>query len=269
MAGLVQRMDVVIHAAGLAHQFGVRAQPRDYMDVNGAAVAELMEAAVAGGVQHFVLISSVSVYGPGRPGEYAEHQDCHPEGPYAVSKYYGEQLATRIAQQSGMQLTILRPATVYGEEDPGNVARLMRRIDHHRFFWIGTGSNCKSLIHRDDVARACEMVVRTPIPGTNVFNVSAPAYAMREVVAELADALERRIPRWHMPATPALRASHALAQTTRGRRSTGELYSMVRKWLEDDVYDITKFCRAYDFQPSVTLKEGIRREVAWYRSRPQ
>jgi len=86
----------------------------------------------------------------------------NPVGPYALSKYNAKLRAIEIARDSGMALTILRLATLYGEGDPGNVGRLLRTLDRGRFLWIGDGSNRKSLLHKGDAARACMAVAERP-----------------------------------------------------------------------------------------------------------
>ena len=67
-----------------------------------------------------------------------------------------------------MALTILRLATLYGEGDPGNVGRLMRKLDRGRFLWIGDGSNRKSLLYKGDAARACMAVAERPASGITI-----------------------------------------------------------------------------------------------------
>ena len=119
----------VMHVAGLAHVFEkTEADISPFKAINEQGTANVAHAAAEAGVQHFILISSVSVYGAFTQGVYDESAPCCPEGPYAESKYQAEQRAIEIAQQSSMALTILRLATLYGEGDPGNVARLMRAI---------------------------------------------------------------------------------------------------------------------------------------------
>jgi nucleoside-diphosphate-sugar epimerase len=39
----------------------------------------------------------------------------------------------------------------------------------------------------------------------------------------------------------------------------------VKKWLAEDVYDPRRFEEAYGFQTKTSLKEGLKREVDWYR----
>lgn len=260
---VVHGVDYVIHAAGLAHLFSNnRALLASFEVINEIGTANVARSSAKSGVKHFVLISSVSVYGGSRNGG-GEDSGCFPKGPYAISKYQAEQRATEIAKVSGMALTILRLATLYGEGDPGNVARLMRAIDSGRFVWVGNGMNRKSLLYRADAARACLEVIRCPASGVNIYNVSTPPYTMREVVEGLASAFGKRIPTIGIPASLISGISGILLKFPLSKAHT--LGTTARKWLADDVYDGSKLERTFNFQPKVSLIEGLRREVAWYR----
>ena len=255
----------VIHAAGLAHIFDKKkAATAPFKAINEQGMANVTRAAVEAGVLHFVLISSVSVYGPFTQGVYNENAPCYPEGPYAESKYQAEQHAIEIVKQTRMALTILRLATLYGEGDPGNVARLMRTIDRGHFIWIGNGSNRKSLLHHEDAACACLALIKRPASGVNVYNVSGPPCTMREIVEGLGGALGKRIPPFGIPVQLVRGMSGLLSVMPVSRLQT--LGLMAQKWLADDVYDGSKFAQTFNFQPRVSLMEGLRREVAWYRA---
>ena len=192
-------VDVVIHAAGLAHVFhNAEAQASRFMAVNEIGTKNVAEASVQAGVRHLVLVSTVAVYGGSRP-DYDENVPCYPKGPYAESKWRAEERAREIAQIGGMQLTILRLATLYGEGDPGNVARLIRSIEAGHFVWVGNGLNRKSLLHRDDAARACLAALNRSDDTLRIYNVAATPCTMRQVVEEIADALGRRIRRLPYP----------------------------------------------------------------------
>jgi nucleoside-diphosphate-sugar epimerase len=196
-------------------------------------------------------------------GIYDENTPCNPVGPYALSKYNAELRAIEIARESGMALTILRLATLYGEGDPGNVGRLMRTLDRGRFLWIGDGSNRKSLLYRGDAARACMAVAERPASGINIYNISAPACTMREIVDGIADALGKHPFPVRVPASPALFLSRHLSRIP-NRRMAG-LHQTVKKWLAEDVYDTRRFAEAYGFQTKTSLKDGLKREVDWYK----
>ena len=262
----IDGVETVIHAAGLAHVFdSSQAQEAPFKAVNATGTANVARTAAQAGVKHFVLISSVAVYGDG-VSERDENSVCHPEGPYARSKWEAEQRGIEIAKANGMSLTILRLATVYGEGDPGNVARLMRAIDRGRFIWVGDGSNRKSLIYREDAARACITTLRSSCAGINIYNISAPPCTVRNIVEGLASALGRRFVRWHVPSSFVLSLTRMIAALAQRRGRLSNLYPTLKKWLADDVYVASKFRQRFDFQTHVALAEGLRREVAWYRS---
>jgi nucleoside-diphosphate-sugar epimerase len=256
---------IVIHAAGLAHIFDKsNAINAPFKAINEQGTANVARAAAEVGMRHFILISSVSVYGSFTQGVYDENAPCCPEGPYAESKYQAEQRAIEIAKASGMALTILRLATLYGEGDPGNVARLMRTVDRGHFIWIGNGSNRKSLLHREDAARACLLAVQRPAAGVNVYNVSGSPCTMREVVEGLAEALGKRVPPFGIPASLVRQISGLFSILPVSRLQN--LGATAQKWLADDVVDGSKFAQAFNSQPRVSLTDGLRREVAWYRA---
>ena len=266
----VQGADCVIHAAGLAHIFDKnKAKNAPFKEINEIGTANTAHAAAKAGVKHFILISSVSVYGPFTLGACNEDMPCRPEGKYAESKYQAEQRAIEIVKRHGMALTILRLATLYGEGDPGNVARLMKAIDCGHFIWVGAGSNRKSMLYKGDAARAVLAVVSSPASGINIYNLSSPPCAMRDVVEGLASALGRRLPRCHIPASLVLSIAQMFAAVTGGRGRLGNLPATLHKWLADDEYSADKFDKTFNFKTKIRLADGLKREVEWYRGREQ
>ncbi|MFC1592271.1 NAD-dependent epimerase/dehydratase family protein [Thermodesulfobacteriota bacterium] len=265
---LMENVTVAIHAAGLAHVMSPDAQSAGRFElVNETGTASIAAAAAAAGVRHLVLISSVSVYGPSTRGMCDENTPCNPDGPYAISKHRAEQQAIDIAGRSGMALTTLRLATLYGEGDPGNVGRLMRAVDGRRFLWIGDGSNRKSLLYSEDAARACLAVAERPASGISVYNVSAPPCTMREIVSAIAGALGKSVPAWHVPAAVALSAAKFAGIFSFSRSGRlGRIYGTLQKWLAEDCYATEKFCTAFNFQTKVSLQEGLKREAGWYKA---
>src|SRR5688572_1664280 len=130
---LLSNIDRVIHVAGLAHQFGRQAADNAaFQRVNALATERLARAAIAAGVRRFILVSSVAVYGS-QHGEIDESTPCQPATAYGRSKWLAEQVLRNLVAGTCMETVILRPVTLYGEHDPGNVGRLMRTIDRGRF----------------------------------------------------------------------------------------------------------------------------------------
>ena len=241
----------VIHCAGLAHQFGETPEAT-FAAVNQLGTTNVIAAAAKAGARRFVLVSSVSVYGSGNNAN--EDSPCAPQTPYARSKRNAEQAARQIASDTGMSLVILRLATLYGPDDPGNIRRLIDAITSGRFVWLGDGSNRKSLLYVTDAARACVDAATLGGP-SGIYNVVAETVTVREIVEEIGRSVKRRLPRYHVPAAAVRFAARVACSLPIARaRQAGETAA---KWLRDDVYDGSKFSRAYRFEPRVSLQEGI------------
>jgi nucleoside-diphosphate-sugar epimerase len=256
-------VSAVVHSAGLAHVFGPEAKDLGrFLTVNETGTANVVAAARESGVRKIVLVSSVSVYGVYDGPECSETAPCHPQGPYAMSKWMGEQRAIELIANKPASLTILRLSTIYGEGDRGNVAKLINALERRRFIWPGDGLNRKSLIYKEDAARACLCAAERVVPGVDVFNVSAKPASMREIVTAICQALGHAVPRLGIP--PAL--LKAAAAISHGLGDPGQFGQRLEKFTRDDVYSSSKFDAAFDFFPATSLSEGIRKEVSFQRS---
>jgi nucleoside-diphosphate-sugar epimerase len=163
-------------------------------------------------------------------------------------------------------LTILRLATVIGEEDKGNFLHLIRSIDRGFFIWIGKGENRKSLVHREDAARACGKILaveKVENNGTEIFNLSANFLTMRRIVEIVGEKLEKKIPDIFIPAAffkPFFQLNAVLFNVEKIKRAE----RTIAKWLADDVYSAEKLKRVYGFETRVSAEKAIEREVEWY-----
>jgi len=262
LQSLCDGADAIIHCAGLAHVFRPGPQtPAEFVRVNVQGTRNAFEAAAQAGIHDWVLVSSVSVYGGGAAVSVPESAICKPAGDYARTKFEAEQFAAELAARAGARLTILRMATLYGEGDRGNILRLMQSLHAHRFPPIG-GTNRKTLLYVEDAARACLLPLRSPVEGTQIFNVAGPAYPMKEIVGAMAKGLGISAPAVWLPAGPVSKIAGLAAATgiPQLRRAAAQL----EKFLGEDAYDGSLFRRAAGFEPAVGLEEGMRREAAWY-----
>ena len=269
----LENVDVIIHSAGLAHQFGNQKE-KEFWKVNVLGTENVARLAVDLKVKHFILISSVAVYGI-KPANLeantlaiykfgiTEESVCQPQGFYARSKLESEKAAQNICADNKIALTILRLATVIGEEDRGNVARLIKAIDKKRFFWIGAGENFKSLIYKGDVAKACVKILRKTA-GNEIFNVTAEPLTMREIVSEIENNLGLKPSRISISAK-ILRNFFWLNTKILRIKKLEYVEGIVEKWLSDDVFSGEKIRKIYGFQTKTSVKDAIRRQVEHYK----
>lgn len=265
LAKLLDGVNCVCHVAGLTPSFDRKARSRiPFHAVNVKGAENVARVAIEKKVSLFIFISSVSVYGHGSHCRL-ENSECHPVGPYAESKLQAEKRLIELFREKGINLTILRLATLYGEDDKGNVLRLIRMIEKGRFVWVGQGKNFKSLLHRNDAARACLEAIKSPVEGVNVYNVSAPACKMRDIIEVIANELGKTVPSWHIPESLVLNSANIIKLISLNHERIVTIYNYLHKWLADDYYDTNKFEKAFNFQTKINYKEGISKEVSCYK----
>jgi len=264
-------IDAVIHAAGLAHQFD-KVNDKDFWAVNVKGTENILELCRELSVRHLILISSVSVYGntlnKKKSNEkkltgISESSGCFPADSYAASKLESENAARRICEELLINLTILRLTTVIGEEDGGNFLRLIKAIDRRRFFWIGKGTNYKSLIHREDAAGAAVKILKEKRVGTEIFNVAAEPLQMKEIVEIISQTLKKSV--YGISVNEKLvEALCIINSKTIKNKKIEKKRRTIEKWLADDVYSSEHLKQTYKYEPVISVKEAITREVAWY-----
>lgn len=121
----------VVHVAGLAHvpSKSLADAENAYYSANVDVAANVATAAIAAGVERFVLLSSAGVFGPeSPPGGFSDSTEPRPYDAYTRSKLEGEHRVLEIAS-GRMALVILRPPMVYGPNAPGSFHRLHKWVE--------------------------------------------------------------------------------------------------------------------------------------------
>lgn len=111
MRRLVSGCDVVFHVAAVGSG---NADTQYQVNVRGAC--NVAEAAAAVGVTRLVHVSTVAIYGLAVRGVITETQPMQPSPRdfYQQSKALGEQAIWQLAARTGLSVTVVRPAFVYG-----------------------------------------------------------------------------------------------------------------------------------------------------------
>lgn len=254
----------VLHLAGRAH---TRRDPEQFLAVNTEGTRLLANAAAKRGVEHFVLVSSVAVYGSVGTGRgVAESDPCRPDSPYGHSKWVAERHLRTLAAGSLMAYTVLRPSLVYGEHDRGNTLRMIRALDQGVFPIIGSGAVWKSMTYVENVVDVLLESLVNPAARNETFNVSDPhPYTVAGLATEIARQLGKSTRLVHLPSfgvTSAARLVERLCgvlsiQPPVTRRDVAVLTT-------DSVVQVARLRDRLGYEASVRLEEGLRRTVDWY-----
>jgi len=268
-----ENVDVLIHAAGLAHQFG-DTKKEEFNLVNVQGTKNISELAAQIKVKQFILISSTAVYGAfeningkeknKNQGVFDENSQTNPKTLYAKSKLEAEKICTEICEKNKIPLTILRLSPVIGEGNRGNVERLVKAIERKRFVWIGNGENLKSLIYKNDVAGACVKIIEEKTDATEIFNLSAEPLPLKNFVDEISRRLKRKVPEFSIPAIFSKLIFGINKKTLRSKKIY-KFEQTFEKWLAVDIYKSEKIKHKYNFTPKFSIAEGIRKQVDWYK----
>lgn len=239
--------DVVIHTAGLAHVHGGDARDieRQHTLINTEATTELARAAADAGVRRFVFISTAKVFGEGGANTYSPASPAQPVDAYARSKWAAEQQLRALAQDSAMELVIIRPPLVYGPQAKANFAALQKLAALSLPLPFASLSNRRDLIGIDNLIDLIEICLQHPAAaGGTWLCADASPYSIGDMITALRAAEHRPPHLFRFP--PAL--LRALASTIMAN-------SRVDKIFGDFLIDWRQTAERLRWQPRQTLAD--------------
>lgn len=195
---LLEGVDTLYHLAGKAHvRDRSRAGLAEYETVHVHGTRHVLRAARRAGVRCCVLLSSVKAMGEGGDAVWDEDTPCQPQNQYARTKLAAERIV--LEEESLPCAVVLRPTLVYGRGSKGNLAMLVRAVASGLLPSIDFPPNLRSMIHVEDVVRACLVVADAPAAcGRTYILTDGREYATGELLRWIHEALGRT-PRWKLP----------------------------------------------------------------------
>ena len=262
----VRDIDVVYHLAGLT-----KAKTKEqYARGNHLATKNLLEAVLAErpGIGRFVHVSTQAAVGPSLGGKPVDEQTpFHPITTYGKTKMEAERECLRLMDK--LPITITRPPAVYGPRDK-DVFEFFSAMSKGLQPMIGFNNKEVSLIHVADLVTGIIAAGESPGgAGQTYFISSERFYDWKTIGSITAKVMGKRALRLRIPEA----GVYAIA-------AVSELYGLVSRKpvllnfekARDIVQDawtcsIAKAQRELNFRESLTLEEGIRNTVAWYRDK--
>lgn len=144
-------IDVIFCVIGIAHKKETNKNRRLYFEVNRDLVVEIAKSAKKAGVRHFILMSSMSVYGL-TIGHIKKDTVPYPVNAYGESKLQADEDIKKL-EDNNFIFTCLRPPMVYGKDCKGNYQILRRFV--LKFSVFPDYRNQRSMIY---IGNLCEFV---------------------------------------------------------------------------------------------------------------
>ncbi|WP_026006130.1 UDP-glucose 4-epimerase family protein [Moritella dasanensis] len=148
-------VECIVHCAARVHQ--MKESEADalvaYSDVNTLGTLQLAHQAAELGVKRFIFLSSIKVNGEftdaGYPFSVQANQS--PTDPYGKSKYDAEIGLKKIAEETGLEVVIIRPPLVYGPGVKANFQSMMSWVKKGIPLPLGAINNQRSLVFIDNL----------------------------------------------------------------------------------------------------------------------
>jgi nucleoside-diphosphate-sugar epimerase len=258
-------VNIVYNIAAVYREAGV---PSDaYEAVNARAAGDLVRLAAGSGVGRVVHCSTVGVHGDIEHPPANEDAPLKPGDVYQVTKLEGERLARQAARETGIELTIARPTGIYGPGDR-RLLKLFRGVARKRFAILGSGKIYYHLTYIDDLVEGFRLCGETPAAANRTYILAGPdVTTLNELVARIAGAAGVPPPGLHLPVWPFWLAGAMCEAVCVPLGIEPPLYRRrVDFFTKSRAFDIARARTEIGYAPQVTLNEGIRRTLDWYRA---
>ncbi len=189
-------VECVIHTAGRAHVLKKESNALElFKETNTEATLNMARQAEAMGVKRFIFISSIGVngaYTSDKPFSDDSHPAPHTD--YAVSKREAEAGLLKIAENSEMEVVIIRPPLVYAAHAPGNFQRLLKLVKSGAPLPFGLINNSRSMVALENLIDFICLCIAHPKAGNQIFLVSDGLnLSIKEITQSLAIGMGRRV----------------------------------------------------------------------------
>jgi UDP-glucose 4-epimerase len=182
---LHHRATTLVHLAFVARRGSNRGEVDAIRQVNLNALAAVLDSCVRAGVNHFIYLSSYTVYGahPDNPIPLVEKVSPRPlpDFPYGYDKHLSELTIGEFAEQHAeVMVTILRPCIVLG---PNGASPITGGLFRPWLLGVLGYNPPLQFLHEDELARVLTIIIRRKLPG--VFNVAGEGVVYYDKMAEI------------------------------------------------------------------------------------
>ncbi len=249
-------INVVVHLAARVHV--MKANAADSLDelrkVNVDGAWNLARQACAAGVQRFIFISSIKVNGDStslmRP--YTADDQPAPVDPYGISKREAEDGLRQLADQTGMEVVIIRPPLVYGPGVKANFYRMMHWLKKGVPLPLSAIHNKRSFVALDNLVDLIVTCIDHPAAANQTFLAGdGEDMSTTELLQRLGKELNKPAKLLPMPIWLLKTSAILLGQREMAQRLCNSLQ-----------VDISKTCELLGWHPPVSVDEALKKTAA-------
>jgi nucleoside-diphosphate-sugar epimerase len=194
------------------------------------------------------------VHGEETETPYREDSPLAPHDHYGTSKAEAETALWRIAEETGLEVVIVRPPLVYGPGVKANFRQLLRVVRGGVPLPFASIRNKRSLIFVGNLSDALTCCAIHPKAAGKTYLVSdGDDLSTPELISRVASAMGRPARLFPFPPVVLGFAARMLGKSSTVERLAGSLQ-----------VDSSKIVRELGWKPPFTMEQGLAETVAWF-----
>lgn len=256
--------EYIYHVAGVVKS----KTSQGYFDGNVETTRVLLEAALeySGKIKRFVIVSSQTATGPSLDGKPVnEETHCSPITTYGRSKLAEEELAKTYFNK--LPITITRAPAVYGERDT-EIFIFFQTFAKGLMTTIGFDKKVISLIHVIDLVNGIYQASISDKAKNQIYFISSEKFYTWDEVGEVCNKVfskkpfKVKVPHSIVYFLAAIAQSFAMFSSKPATLNLEKAKDITRTaW----ICDASKAFRDFGYKQNLSLEEGIKRTVDWYK----
>jgi len=264
LAKLPQDFDWLFHlAAAVSYRYP---QKQDFYQTNVLGSENVFWlASKMKRLQKIVYLSSVGVYGPIQDPPADETWLYQPETDYEISKEKGEQMASKYIKK-GLAINIIQPTLVYGPGDTASgMMSLFRAINKGFFMPVGQAQVLMHPAYIDNLIDGLILAAQSKVKAEVFIIADEKSVSLKKLAAMIGQTMGVKLLPFYLPCS--LAKLIGIFGDLINKLGIGfPLSSSVVDFMTHHrAYNIAKAKKLLGYQPRISLKEGIKRTVDWYK----
>jgi dihydroflavonol-4-reductase len=262
----VRNMDYVIHLASNFRKGG--SDKKEAFSVNVQGTENVLFACLKHAVKRLVHCSTIGVHGDIMEMPAKETTPYNPGDLYQETKMIAEKRVWDFREKTGLPVAIVRPISLMGPGDE-RLLKVFKMIKKGRFVMVGSGENNFQPAYIDDVVKGFMLCLEKDEAEGEVFIIGGEEYVpLKDLVKIIAEELGVNPPSMHVPIGPVLRLARLSEMVFVPLGVEPPLHQRRVSFFQNNrAFLVDKAKSMLGYQPEVSLRDAIRRTIAWYQEK--
>ena len=250
------RIDTVIHLAGIAHDLSNKYKPEDYDLVNFENTKTIFDEFIKSKAKKFIFLSSIKAAVDTSSVPVTETIAPTPVTSYGKSKQKAEEYIQSVQLDPEKAAYIFRPCMIHGPGNKGNLNFLYRYAKTGMPFPFGSFDNQRSFLSIDNFNFIVQSFIEKDIP-SGIFHLADDGdISTKELYLLIAKELGKTPRAWSLP-----------VGMIRLLFSVGGKRSLLDKLTEDMLVSNKKILHYIQSPLPVEMREGLKKTIRSFNGR--